>query len=102
MAKINAAVSSANVRFMKLGRAVSKLKETIEETGSKEPVELVKHQYPNWEDMTKDEFDGKVWYIREMLLPILNRDPNDVFEEFYQEEEARILGSEEVIEKYSW
>jgi hypothetical protein len=102
MAKINAAVSSANIRFMKLGRAVTKLKESIEETGSKETVELAKHQYPNWKEMTRDEFEGKVWYIREMLLPILDKDSKEVFEDIYAEEEAKILGSEEVIEKYSW
>ena len=102
MTKINAAVSSANVRFMKLGRAVTKLKESIEETGSSDPVELVKAQYPNWEELTRDEFDGKTWYIREMLLPLLDKKSKDVFEEIYQEEEAKILGSEEVIEKYSW
>ena len=102
MAKINAAVSSANVRFMKLGRAITKLKESIETTGSSDPVELVKAQYPNWEQMTRDEFDGKVWYIREMLMPILEKNSKEVFEDIYAEEEAKILGSEEVIEKYSW
>jgi len=97
------AVQRANVRFSKLGKSVKELKAIIEETGSDAPIEeYAKKFYPEWETMTQEEFENKQWYIKERLLPLVDKDPKEVYESIVDEEQAKLLDEEEVVDTFGW
>ena len=100
--QLGAAVQAANVRFTKLSKSVKKLKAAIATTKSSEPVDLMTSIYPDADKMTEDEYDKKLRYIGTMLLPLVERDPDEVYQEIYLEEEAKLLPSDKVVERNGW
>ena len=100
--QLGAAVQAANVRFTKLSKSVKKLKQAIEDKGSSEPVDLMTSMYPTADKMTEDEYDKKLWYVETMLMPLVTRVPDEVYQEIYLEEEAKLLPSDKVVEQNGW
>ena len=100
--RIGAAEQAANIRFTKLARKLREAKKAQEEIKSTEPVDLMPIMYPDSENLAEDEYDKKLWYLTEMLLPLITKAPEEVYEDIYLEEEAKVLPSENVIKQNAW
>ena len=69
---------------------------------TREPIDITKTLYPEWETMTKKDFEGKEWYVTEKLIPLLDRDSADVYNEMLEEERIKGLTKDEAVEQLSW
>ena len=98
------AIENTNVKFMKLAKSIKELKSILDAKPDLKdhPAELVKVYYPDWEEMTPDEFSGKEWYIEERLLPLVGKNPNEVYNDMLLEEDAKLSNPDDVVENFGW
>ncbi len=91
-------VQKVNSRMAKLAPQIR----AIKALDTREPIDVTKILYPEWETMTKKDFEGKAWYVEERLLPLLDRESEDVYNEMLEEERVRGLTQEEAVKQLSW
>jgi len=97
------AIQRTNVKMNKIShkmKDVRKIVEAIE--GEVFTEELTKILYPEWEEMSMEEFENKTWYVEEKLLPLLSKSPEDVYQEVLDEEQAKLLPIEKAKKKFTW
>ena len=96
------AVQKANVRMHKLSHTMKEVRLFTEATPEITIEELTKLLYPDWEEFTKEEFEGKEWYVEEKLVPLLTKNPADVYQEALEEEQAKILSVDDAKKEFTW
>ena len=96
------AIQKANIRMHKLSHTMRELKAIVEAEPDITPVEATKILYEDWENLTLDQFEGKTWYVEEKLLPLLNKDPKEVYTEALEEEQAKLLSIDDAQTKFTW
>ena len=91
-------ITKANAKMAKIAPQIRAIKamETVE------PVDVTKTLYPDWETMTKKEFEGKQWYVEEKLIPLVERDSKEVYHELLEQERVSGMSVEEAEESFSW
>ena len=97
------AIQRTNVKMNKISkkmRDVRKLVDAVE--GEVFAEEITKILYPEWEEMTLEDFENKTWYVEEKLLPLLSQSPDDVYQEVLEEEQAKLLPIEKAKKKFVW
>lgn len=95
-------VQKANIRMHKLSHTMKEVRLVTEAQPDITIEELTKVLYPNWEDLTKDEFEGKEWYVEEKLVPLLAKNPKEVYHEALEEEAAKILSVTDAEKEFTW
>ena len=91
-------IQKANAKMAKIAPQIRAIKamETVE------PIDVTKILYPEWETMTKKDFEGKQWYVEEKLIPLVARDSADVYDELLEQERVNGLSQDEAREMLSW
>ncbi len=96
------AVQKANMRMHKLSHVMREVRIFTTENPDILVNELTKLLYPDWEELTLDQFEGKEWYVEEKLLPLLKKDPADVYQEALEEEQAKVLSVDDAKKEFTW
>ena len=91
----------ANVKFARLAKSMKPLKAMVTDNPEMLGEELTKILYPEWEEMTLEDFEGKVWYVQEKLIPILDKS-DQVYDEMIEEEQAKLLDIDQAKTKLGW
>lgn len=96
------AVSRTNVKMAKLSRKMKFIKSIMAAEPETSVDALTKLLYPDWENMTQEKFENVEWYVKDMLLPLLETSPEEVYKEALDEEQSKLLTQDEAKEKYTW
>jgi len=96
------AVQKTNVKMHKLTHVMKQVKLYKTENPDITVDELTKKLYPNWEELTMEQFENKEWYVEEMLLPLLTQNSNDVYQKALEEEQAKLLSIDDAKKEFSW
>jgi len=91
-------IQKANAKMAKIAPQIRAIKamDTVD------AVDVTKTLYPDWQEMTKKDFEGKQWYVTEKLIPLVERDSKEVYHELLEQERVNGLTVEEAEESLSW
>jgi len=97
------AIQRTNVKMNKIAKKMKEVRKIIDAwEGEVFAEELTKVLYPDWEEMTMEDFENKTWYVEEKLLPLLTKEPKEVYQEVLDEEQAKLLPIEKAKETFTW
>ena len=96
------AVQKANIRMHKLSHTMKEVRIFTTDNPEISNEDLTKALYPDWETMSMDSFEGKVWYVEEKLRPLLLKAPADVYQDALEEEQAKILSIDDAKKEFVW
>jgi len=91
-------ITKANAKMAKIAPQIR----AIKAMDTKEPIDVTKILYPEWEVMTKRDFEGKQWYVEERLIPLIDRDSTEVYDEILEQERVNGLSIDEAKEMLTW
>ncbi len=91
-------IQKANAKMAKIAPQIR----AIKESESKDPIDPTKMLHPEWETMSKKDFEGKCWYVEEKLLTLVDRDSTEVYDELLEQERVNGLSVDEAKEMLTW
>ena len=96
------AVQRTNVKMAKISAKMKTVRSIVEAQPDITDEELTQLLYPEWETFTREDFENKEWYVTEKLRPLLDKSPEEVYQEVLDEEQAKMLSIDDAKAKFTW